>query len=209
MKIKGFQDTIDWYDKHAEEYAAAGYAKPPYDLINQFINFLPNNPKILDAGCGAGRDTGLLHAKGADALGLDISKGLLQEARKRNPQITFIEGSFLDLPFDKEIFDGVWVHAALVHLETVSEVKKAFSEFHRVLKNKGVLHVYVKLQMDEAKTNVVKDTLSNHERFFRYYTEEEIKNYLEELHFHILDFSIRNDGHNRREVTWINLFAEK
>ena len=209
MKVKGFQDTIDWYTKNAKVYADAGYAKPPYDLIDKFSRLLPHTPTILDVGCGAGRDTGLLAKKRAIATGLDLSKGLLKEAKKRNPELTFIYGNFLDLPFEDNSFDGIWAHAALVHLETIPEVRKSFREFHRVLKDKGILHIYVKLQRGKEKTKIVKDTLSNHERFFRYYTEEEIREYLDELHFTIIDFSIRKDGHDRAEVTWICIFAKK
>ena len=209
MKVRGFADTIDWYDQNAEEYAEATYAKPPYDLLDQFIGLLPNNPKILDAGCGGGRDTGLLAAKGAVVTGLDISQGLLKEAKKRNPESAFVYGNFLDIPFDDAFFDGVWAHAALVHLESVEDVKKSLREFYRVLRNKGLLHLYVKRQTGKEKTEVVKDTLSNHERFFRYYTEEEIKNYLHEVSFKIKDFAIRQDPHGRKEIKWISLFAEK
>jgi ubiquinone/menaquinone biosynthesis C-methylase UbiE len=150
-----------------------------------------------------------LAAKGADVTGLDISRGLLKEAQKRNQGSAFVYGNFLDIPFNDAVFDGVWAHAALVHLETIPEVRKSFKEFHRVLKDKGILHIYVKLQRGEEKTEVAKDTLSNHERFFRYYTEEEIRDYLDELNFTILDFSIRKDGHDRAEVTWICVFAKK
>src|SRR5271155_171080 len=90
MNVKNFKDTIDWYDQNAKKYAEATYAVSPDDLINQFMNLLPNKPKILDAGCGGGRDTGLLATKGAQVIGLDISKGLLNEARKRNPELSFI-----------------------------------------------------------------------------------------------------------------------
>jgi ubiquinone/menaquinone biosynthesis C-methylase UbiE len=209
MKIKGFKDTIDWYDANAKEYADAIDSFPPTDLLDQFIHILPNKPKILDAGCGSGRDTGLLNSKGANTIGLDISQGLLQEAKKRNPGCSLIQGSFLELPFEDSTFDGVWAHAALVHLETIDDVKKSLNEFYRVLKNKGILHIYVKKQMGSKKTEVIKDTLSNHERFFRYYSEDEIKSYVEKTELKIIDFTIRKDPHGREEIRWISLFAQK
>lgn len=209
MKIKGFQDTIDWYDQNAKKYSDATYINPPYDLLDQFMGLLPSNPKILDVGCGAGRDTGLLTERGASAIGLDISKGLLKEAKKRHPHIEFVEANFLAIPFKENTFDGVWAHAALVHLETIDEVRKSLNEFYRVLENKGIIHIYIKKKMGKEQTAIVKDKLSGHERFFRYYTEEEIKEYLKERGFKIIDFEIRKDPHGREEIRWISLFARK
>ncbi len=209
MKVKGFDDTIEWYDQNAKQYADASYKIIANDAINKFTSLLPQAPKILDAGCGAGKDSKAFHNLGIDVIGVDISKGLLSEARLRNPDITFIEGDLLDLPFENGSFDGLWSHASLVHLENLIDVKKALSEFDRVLKTNGILFIYTKSQTGNQETAVVKDSLSNHERFFRYYTEQQLKDLLRDAHFSILKSEIEDDMHGRDEVKWIKLLARK
>ena len=175
MKIRGFRDTIDWYDKNAEQYNAALNAVIPTDSINWFISYLPTSPKILEVGCAAGRESKVFLENGVNVTGIDLSKKLLKIAKRNNPSAKYIEGNFLDLPFENEEFDGIWSHASLVHLETLDEVERAFSEFKRVLKPGGFLYIYVKEQTGKDETAIVTDKLSKHNRFFRYYRPEKLK----------------------------------
>jgi ubiquinone/menaquinone biosynthesis C-methylase UbiE len=209
MKVEGLKDTIDWYDKNAEKYADSAEQVPPIELLEKFLSMLPQSPNVLDAGCGPGRDSRLLHEKGAVVTGVDISKGLLQEATKRSEGVTYVEGDITAMVFVDSIFDGVWSHASLVHLEAIEDVTKALSEFSRVLKSGGVLHVFVKAQTGNEKTAVVSDALSNHDRFFRYYTEQELRELVANAGFEDMDTSVLPDPHGRSEVTWIALFAKK
>ncbi|OGG62985.1 hypothetical protein A2952_02845 [Candidatus Kaiserbacteria bacterium RIFCSPLOWO2_01_FULL_59_34] len=117
MKIKGFDDTIAWYDNDAEQYAAALQEAVPVAAIEKFLEALPLNPSILEAGCGPGRESTVFHQKGARVVGVDLSEGLLDIARKNNPDVEYIKADFLELPFPGSKFIGVWAHASLVHLE--------------------------------------------------------------------------------------------
>jgi len=130
MKIEGFRDTIDWYNQNAEKYAQATSGGASIEEIDDFVKNLPQDAKVLDVGCGSGRDTNLLKQKGANPVGLDISSGLLKVARKQFPHLEFVEGNMLKLPFSDNIFDGVWVHASLLHFETADEVNIALSIFY-------------------------------------------------------------------------------
>jgi ubiquinone/menaquinone biosynthesis C-methylase UbiE len=209
MKVKGLADTIDWYDNNADKYAEELHKVAPIESIDSFINYLPKGAYILEAGCGPGRETKIFTEKRIKTCGIDLSEGLLEIARKINPDTEYIKGSFLQLPFPNETFDGVWAHASLVHLETIEDVESALNEFCRVLKNKGILFVGTKMQIGEEKTAIVSDTLSNHERFFRYYKSEEISNYIKEAGFEIMESIVREDGHGRKEVQWIKIIARK
>jgi ubiquinone/menaquinone biosynthesis C-methylase UbiE len=209
MNVKGFQDTIDWYDQNAEEYANLTYQVTPDALLEKFISLLPTTPLVLDAGCSAGRDSRLLKEKGAVVTGLDISKGLLAQAKKRHPDISFIEGNFLDLPFEDNSFDGVWSRASLVHLDRIKDLKQSLKEFYRVLKDKGILHIYTREQTEGKKTALVSDRDTPHKRFFRYYTKDEMKKYLEDLGFVIKKIESHSDPHGRKEIKWLCIFAQK
>lgn len=212
--MKGMQDTIAWYNKNAEMYVQVTAGRASAWQIQEFTDLLPEGAKVLDAGCGGGRDTKLLsEKKNISAVGLDLSEGLLNECRKKFPELEFIHGNLLDLPFPDESFDGVWSSASLLHLDTVDDVKKALSEFYRVLKPKGAVFVLVKEQTGKEKTAVVEDTIPGQRRFFQYFTKEELNNLLTETGFTVLVQKNYNDGETFKDgnsdVVWITALGRK
>ncbi len=216
MKITGFQDTIDWYNQNAQQYADKSRDRISMDEVEAFIAELPNSEQgaILDAGCGQGKYTQVFQDRGFEATGLDISSGLLEVARQDYPDCTFVEGDLRKLPFETSSFDGIWAHASLLHLETVEEVQQVLSEFHRVLKAGGIVHIRVKAQTGAQKTAVVSDALSGHERFFQYFTESELVELVEEAGFTVLAHQQYNETKRQRatarpEVEWLVLLARK
>lgn len=208
-KKMGFEDTIKWYDENAEKYLTKQEKVPCLDLIEKFVGVVGQDALVLDAGCAGGRDSKLLKEKGLNPVGVDLSKSLIEIAKEKNPDIDFVQANFLELPFDDNSFDGVWAHASLLHLETTEEVLQALQEFYRVLKRDGVLHVFVKQQQGE-KTAVVSDKLSGHDRFFQFFTKEEIKNLLEKVGFkiEILEDNYRGTA-GRSELKWVLSLARK
>lgn len=213
MKIRGFKDTIKWYDKNAVNYAFSASQFLSREQINDFLLRIPGGGKILDAGCGSGRDTNEFSKKDYDVVGIDISVGLLNEARKSFPKCTFVNGNLLDLPFEKGFFDGIWAHASILHLETIIEVKRVLLEFYRVLKHGGVIHLLVKAQTGKNKTDIVSDKLSGHERFFQYFKKEEVKKLLTDAGFKIMKLEqykeTDENPKGRPEVEWILILGEK
>lgn len=208
MKIKGFQDTIEWYNKNANKYSQS-IKNLPSSGLEAFVNKLPIGSTVLDAGCASGRDSRRLADKNLKVIGLDISPELIEIAKAGNPDIDFVEGNFLALPFENGIFNGIWAHASLLHLEEISEVKKTLTEFNRVLKKGGVLHVYVKAQLTDKKTDIVTDKLSGHDRFFQYFTKQELEKYLTETGFLALSIEEQSDPAGRLDVTWLLCLAQK
>ncbi len=213
MGIKGLKDTIDWYDEHADQYAQASAANLNMAHINAFSDLLPRNAMVLDVGCGAGRDVGPLGRKGLDVVGLDLSEGLLKVAKREFPDIDFIEGTMLNLPFKDAQFDGVWSNASLLHLETTNDVKLALSEMHRTLKADGILFALVKAQTGAGKTAVVSDKLSGHDRFFQYFSVSELRQLLVDGQFQLIDMheysEVEANPQGRPEVKLIWCLARK
>ena len=213
MDVQGFKDTIDWYDANAEEYARVGTDNFDMNHIKTFAGLLFDGAKVLDAGCGPGRDTNLLAKEGLKPTGIDLSKGLIDVARKTHPDLSFVEGTFLELPFGDGEFDGVWSNTSLLHLETVEDVAAALGEFQRVLKAGGILHVVVKAQTGEAKTAIVKDKFSNHDRFFQYFSLEELGNLIRQAGFDVTMIKQYNEtetiANGRPEVELIWALGKK
>lgn len=209
MKITGFKDTIEWYNQNAQYYAKEADKVDTSEHINEFVALLPKHANILDAGCGDGRDSGRIAERGFSVTGYDISAGLLEIARKHHPDVKFIEGDLRTLPFKSESFDGIWVYASLLHLEKVEDVQKALRECYRVLQPGGIIYGCVKKQTGNIKIAVVTDSVSKHDRFFQYFTEQEIQELLKASGFDVLKTIQDDDLQGRAEVKWIIFIGKK
>lgn len=210
MKVTGFQDTINWYNQNAAQYAKSIQNIAALKLMDDFVSLLPTtNKKVLDAGCAAGRDSKLLSEMGAEITGIDLSPELLQIAKAKLPKIPFINGNFLDLPFENNTFGGVWSHASLLHCETIDDVLMALREFNRVLVDGGILHVYLKVNTQNKKFDIVKDTLTHHDRFFQYFTNNELKDLLLKSGFKLISIENEEDRAGRAEVLWVVSLSRK
>jgi SAM-dependent methyltransferase len=91
---------------------------------------------LLDIGCGSGLFASQAAARGATVTGLDATEALILEARKRAPNITFLIGDMEEIPFRNEFFDVVTGFNAFQY---AANIRNAFAEAHRVLKDKGQL----------------------------------------------------------------------
>ena len=63
--------TIDYYNKHAQEFIASTFEVDMESLYQPFLVFLPESAKILDVGCGTGRDTLAFKNKGYHVDAID------------------------------------------------------------------------------------------------------------------------------------------
>lgn len=202
----GFQKTIDWYNKHAKEFAQKA-ATHVYDSFATFEKLLPKGGKILDAGCGSGRDVSYFIRDGFDATGMDISSGLIEVAKKDYPQGKFLVADMRSLPFKENDFDGLWSSASLLHFENRGDVLKSLQEFYRVLKEHGVLFISVKLQTKD-KTGLEYDKRFDEPRFFQYFTEKEMHELLKEVGFTVFSSKIQQSK-TRSEIQWIQIIGRK
>lgn len=101
--------------------------------------------RVLDAGCGAGRNTVFLAREGFKVVGLDISPTAVKLASKRanNENVKncmFVAGSFLDLPFSDAHFDAAFSSYGIENVP-FSGIKKALSEMKRVVRDVGMMLV--------------------------------------------------------------------
>lgn len=127
------------YTRRINDYAAADEA----ERFTRLTAPSPwTGPRILDAGCGPGRDAALLRLAGAEVVGLDLARAMLHQARLLDDAGHLTQADLRSLPFASDSFNAVWCFAALGHLPP-SAIPLALTEFHRVLDN-GWLYVVVR-----------------------------------------------------------------
>ena len=189
--------TIQTYDHSAGLYADNIWEMQLDGLLDAFNSRLTAGGCVLDLGCGPGRDTDHLQARGLDAFGLDLSFGMLQEAKKRTPW-NFVQGDMRQLPLPAGQLDGVWLSAALLHLPRPT-APQALQEVHRVLKSGGVLFLGVKQGTGESWQE---SKLG--QRFFIYYELDEIRNLIQAAGFQVVE-----EWESPGSVgMWLNLVAK-
>lgn len=131
------------YDRVADEYARRMFSEldnKPLDreLLNRLVVAVNGKGEICDIGCGPGHIARYLHDHGADVFGLDLSPGMLDEARRLSPEIPFRQGNMLALDLPDASLAGISAFYAIVHLPP-GAVPQAFREMARVLKPGGLL----------------------------------------------------------------------
>lgn len=109
--------------------------KSCYEFALDFIKLKPTD-KLLDVGCGTGFFISLAAKSGADITGFDATAPFIEEAKQRNPSVTFFTGEMEELPFADNSFDVV---TGFNSFQYAADVKNALKEAKRVLKNKGKL----------------------------------------------------------------------
>ena len=131
------------YDAVAREYAerfAGELAHKPLDreVLARFASEVRGRGDVYDLGCGPGQTTAFLHDRGVRVRGLDLSAGLVREARRRHPGVAFDQGDMLSLPLADASLAGVVAFYAIVHLSPAG-LRRALAEMHRVLRPGGRL----------------------------------------------------------------------
>ena len=98
--------SLDIYKKYVDVYKKYNENKILQFSLNYFISLLPKNSKILDAGCGTGRDSLYFLEENFNVLAVDISKQMLEEAKNRGLKTINIDLVNEEL---NEKVNGIWL----------------------------------------------------------------------------------------------------
>lgn len=174
---------------------------------NKFISFLQKGDLVLDVGCGAGIKSKYLTEKGLRVVGIDFSKKMIEIAKREAPSGTFVVLDLKKADKLEYLFDGIFMQAVLLHIPK-QEVAGRLKEVAERLKKGGYLYVAVKEKKPqgiEEETKIENDYGYSYERFFSYFTVDEIESYLRsvglEIVFSAVDFF--------RNTSWIQVIGRK
>jgi SAM-dependent methyltransferase len=111
--------TLAAYDTDAAAFAKDWHEQPaPVDLQEIVTRFFIRDGATADIGCGSGREVAWLNASGFPAVGFDASQGLLAEARRRYPNLTFAHTELPDLRgVAAGGYDNLLCETVIMHLD--------------------------------------------------------------------------------------------
>lgn len=201
MNLKETYNKIaeDWYkDHHADDWWVDG--------TDKFVSFLKPGSTVLDAGCGAGVKAKYLSNKGLNVLGIDFSEKLVEIARRENPTVEFKVMDMKDAKNLKDRFDGVFMQASLLHIPK-REAPQILAGLASRLKRPGYFYVAVKgIIPGQAEESILKedDYGYPYERFFSYYSMDELEGYFRDLELKVVYENQKRVGH----TDWLQIIGK-
>ncbi|MFO0645397.1 MAG: methyltransferase domain-containing protein [Polyangiales bacterium] len=125
-----YDEFSRWYEKER----GRGYHALIDDLEVSVTEPLARGARVLEVGCGTGLILERIARVAERAEGIDLSPGMLEQARQRGLSVR--EGSATELPFADSSFDLVYSYKVLAH---VPDIEKALAEMARVTRPGGTI----------------------------------------------------------------------
>jgi len=131
--------TLEHYNRHAQDFWEGTRNHDVSQNIATLLQYIEAEPpfRILDLGCGPGRDLKSFSELGHVAIGLEGAAELAAMARAHSGCEVW-QQDFLRLDLPERSFDGVFANAALFHVPS-QELPRVLQELHAALKPRGVL----------------------------------------------------------------------
>lgn len=193
-------NTLDYYNKNSEEYFNSTLNVDMTNTYKEFLKLVPEGGKILDLGCGSGRDSMNFMKLGYEVTSVDGAKKLAKRASVLLGKEVIVS-TFEELEL-KEKFHGIWACASLLHIKR-EDLKTVLNNLYNNLDDNGVF--YMSFKYGE------KEYVDDKNRYFNCFTDESIISFINEnTKFNILDLYITEDKLGRvNEVKWLNLICNK
>jgi 2-polyprenyl-3-methyl-5-hydroxy-6-metoxy-1,4-benzoquinol methylase len=202
MNLKETYNKIarDWHDEvKVSHWWENGLAR--------FMSLVKKNVTIFDVGCGPGITAKTFIENGFNVVGIDFSEKMIEIAKEKVP-----EGKFLVMDveiIDKipDLFDAIYLQNVLLHIPKKS-VEITLKKISEKLQKGGYMYISVgekKLDGPDEEVRVDHDYGYQVERFFSYFTQEEIKAYCANADLDIVFFEVVP----MRNKRWIQAIVQK
>lgn len=202
MNLKSTYNKIakDWMkDHHGDTWWIEG--------TDKYLSFLTPSAYILDVGCGAGEKSKYLVKKGFNVTGIDFSDEMIKLAKEQVPAGKFFVKDIKQALEFENLFDGVFAQAVLLHIPK-NEVVGVLKNIAEPLKSDGYFYVAVKeIRLGNKDEEIVKenDYGYEYERFFSYFSLDELKDYIKQVGLQVVYENITSSG----KTNWIQIVAKK
>ena len=191
--------TLDYYNEHSVEFLARTVERPMAELYAHFLPHVPKGGRILDAGCGSGRDSKAFSTLGYKVTAFDASRAMVQAATEHTGFAVQLL-RFDELVFEAE-FEGVWACASLLHVAQI-ELSGAFGRLQRALRPGGVLYASFKTGPGER--------IDEHGRFYTDQNEQSLRRVIAQAtDLQVLEmWQTLQENTDRPDVIWLNTVCQ-
>ena len=190
--------TLDYYNKNADNFVANTISVDFKSTQNRFLNKIQGK-RILDFGCGSGRDTKYFLKKGYEVEAIDGSEELCKAASKYTG-IQVRQMLFQELG-EQNRYDGIWACSSILHLSK-DELRIVFPKMLDALCSNGIIYTSFKYGEFEGERNG---------RFFTDFTIETFSEFISDIdNIKMEEDWITGDVRpGRGEEKWLNLILRK
>ena len=196
---------IEAYDEIAHAFAKRN-KDVTENLISDRQQFAGLNPqgRLLDVGCGSGRDSKFFTEQGLSVLGIDLSDEMLKIARKTAPKAEFQKMDITDIKID-EVFDCIWCCSVILCIPK-RYIRKILKDLYNILKDEG----YIMINTEEGDSDGFKlDRKDNVKKYRAHYPMDVFEDILKDVGFQIINkriIEVKRSHHPRR---WMRFLCRK
>lgn len=192
-------NTINYYNENAKKFIDGTVSVDFRSIQDTFLELLPENAKILDFGCGSGRDTKYFLEHGCRVVAMDGSLELCTAASEYTG-ITVKHMLFQELN-EKERYDGIWACASILHVKS-EELPEIIRKMSLATIANGIIYLSFKYGDFEGERNG---------RYFTDMTEESMAELLVGFpELRVEKQWITGDVRDgRRDERWLNMILRK
>ena len=201
------ESTINYYRDNSSDLAKR-YESANLDSVQELIiRTFQEKSKLLELGCGTGREISFLLKKGYDVLGTDASESMLTQALLYHPEL---EGRLTQLMMPSSIgltqesFDGVYSVAMLMHLSK-NDITASLNEICKVLRTGGQFLFSISLIRDDVNEY----GYDSKGRYFSSMSADEWCELCRQTGFIITSKFYNKDGLGRDAIEWLTLIVTK
>ncbi|MRW94405.1 methyltransferase domain-containing protein [Duganella sp. FT80W] len=189
------QTTLRHYERTAEQFFAGTIDHDVRQNIAALLDAIeaPAPWRLLDLGCGPGRDLKTFKAMGHEAVGVDGAARFVEMARAYSGCEVW-QQDFVQLDLPPQSFDGIYANASLFHVPSAA-LPKVLRDLHAALKTGGVLF--------SSNPRGHNQEGWNGPRYGSYYDYESWERYLLAAGFSAVRHYYRPDGLPREQQPWL------
>jgi len=195
-------ETIRIYDADAAAFVARNRNHQLPRAFDAMESHVAAGGLVIDVGAGPGWHTREWQRRGRRAIALDLSRGLLDEARALGVA-PLLRADMRRLPLADACADGLWVCASFLHIPR-ADAPQTLREFARVLKPGGALYIGVKGGRGEKFTLPIVEA----PRYFVFWDDVGFDDAMSDAGFRIVErWNDAPEAKATRAAPWLNRVA--
>ena len=193
------KDSIRFYNDNAKLYVNSIENANISDQLQHFLEYIPKGGKILDGGCGTGRDSLHMIRQEYNVTAFDASEKMAEIA-STTTGLNVEVNTFEEIELPNAYFDGLWCMSSLLHVNR-DNMLDVINKLYQSLKPGGYFYCTYKLRDHD---------FSDGSRHFTCYDEQSFRELIKQTKFQIESISELSDSRpNRDDEKWLCVLLKK